>query len=395
MISIFCLSFHSGISVRALAGVVHIGRSSISNLIKEVSSAIVQKMSSWIRTPQTVNEWLSVEHGFLEKFNFRTIGAIDGKLVQTRCPPNSGSMCFSHKQKFGFLLLAICDSDGRFIYTNIGYPGSASDSKVLTKSCFYEAYKNNTLNLPPTRTLPNDDCAVPPVFIGDSGFAIARNLMRPYADEQVRGHRRFNYRLSRARMIIECSFGRLAASFPVLKGPLDLEYTTGCTFIHALCILHNYKLGRYKHHLAPYRVDPMSIRVDPNRTAQCVRDTLCAYFEDIERYCSKLINILCFICCTKNLLSQNQQQNAETNNQSLTTKYNQLQFSTVRSRRGTVNRFYTFHPRHVRWFFNVYFRGGFANTSEKLVDLTSQHKSFSLGATVVHLLHRFQKLKTT
>ena len=50
----------------------------------------------------------------------------------------------------------------------------------------------------------------------------------------------FGYRLSSARMVVECAFGRLKARFGILQRPLDLDLDNIITTIHACFILHNF-----------------------------------------------------------------------------------------------------------------------------------------------------------
>lgn len=221
----------------------HIGKSSVGNLIKEVAGAIVDHWGHEIRMPQSVDEWVSVETGFEQKKQFRALGAIDGKVVRISCPPNSGSVFYCRKGYFGISLIAVCDADCRFTYVNIGSTAASHDSRVFTTSEFGKALENNRLALPPSRTLPQHNIAVPSTFLADSGFALKRHVMRPFAVTNSRMDRVFNYRLSRARMTIECAFGQLASEFPILYRPIDLEYETSCDVIHSMCILHNVKVS--------------------------------------------------------------------------------------------------------------------------------------------------------
>ena len=50
----------------------------------------------------------------------------------------------------------------------------------------------------------------------------------------------FNYRLSRARRIVECCFGIMSQRFQVLFNPLKQEYKNSVKSIKACLVLHNY-----------------------------------------------------------------------------------------------------------------------------------------------------------
>lgn len=67
---------------------------------------------------------------------------------------------------------------------------------------------NEMLDIPKgTSCLSGTDIQVPYFFIGDEAFPIGKHLMRPYSGRYL-GERKniFNYRLSRARRIIENTF---------------------------------------------------------------------------------------------------------------------------------------------------------------------------------------------
>lgn len=66
--------------------------------------------------------------------------------------------------------------------------------------------------------------------------------MKPFQGEPARGsqERIFNYRLSRARSVVENAFGILSSVFRVLRKPLLLESKTAIKIVLATIHLHNY-----------------------------------------------------------------------------------------------------------------------------------------------------------
>nr|CAH7767053.1 unnamed protein product [Callosobruchus chinensis] len=132
------------------------------------------------------------------------VGAIDGKQVRVVKPVHSGSLFYNYKNYFSVVLLAVCDSNYKFLYIDVGSFGKESDSTVLN----FEKVSDNLIPLPY-------------VFIGDEAFGISKNLMRAYPGSNLTVPKRiFNYRLCRARRYVECSFGILSNKWRIFHRPL-------------------------------------------------------------------------------------------------------------------------------------------------------------------------------
>ena len=59
----------------------------------------------------------------IDKWNFHhTCGAVDGKHVAIKCPPNGGTLYFNYKKLKKFYsigLLALVDANYRFLYVSL------------------------------------------------------------------------------------------------------------------------------------------------------------------------------------------------------------------------------------------------------------------------------------
>ena len=65
------------------------------------------------------------------------------------------------------------------------------------------------INLPEDEPLPGSDDTMPFVFVGDEAFPLRPYLMRPWPGRMLTDEKRkvYNYRLSRARRVVENTFG--------------------------------------------------------------------------------------------------------------------------------------------------------------------------------------------
>lgn len=98
------------------------------------------------------------------------------------------------------------------------------------------------MNTPEPKVLPGTDIIAPHLFLGDEGFPMLDNLLKPYPRNQSINDRKkaiFNYRLSRARRIVENAFGILAHRFRILLTPIHSSVDVIEDIITVACTLHN------------------------------------------------------------------------------------------------------------------------------------------------------------
>ena len=80
-------------------------------------------------------------------------------------------------------------------------------------------------------------------MIGDSAYAIQSWLMKPFThnSDLTSQQRNYNYRLCRARIVVENAFGRLKARWRRLtkRNDMHTENIPCVTVTAAACVLHN------------------------------------------------------------------------------------------------------------------------------------------------------------
>lgn len=183
------------------------------------------------------NVWRDIAEGFSTRSNFsHCVGALDGKHVETIKPAHSASMFYNYKNYFSILLFAVCDSNYKFLYVDVGSYGKEADPSVFICSTFGRKVHEGSLNLPP----PESVSALCP-FLGDDAFGISTNLMKPYGGKNLTLTQRiYNYRVCSARRYIECSFGILSNKWRVFHRPLNTDVEVAISVVKTCCSLHNF-----------------------------------------------------------------------------------------------------------------------------------------------------------
>lgn len=238
----------TGNNYRSLAYSFRVPHNTISLFLGDVCEAIIAELSGEVvRFPSNQQEWRDVSEKFQTRWNFpNTLGAIDGKHIAMKAPKDSGTLYHNYKGFFSLILLAVVDADYRFLWVDVGANGSTSDCAVFNQAQLKAALEADTLALPPHTALPGDDRPVPHFLIGDDAFPLRTWMMKPYSTRYLTDDERiFNYRLSRARRVVENAFGILANRFRCLLTTLHLPPNTVRSIVLAAVCLHNLMRMRF------------------------------------------------------------------------------------------------------------------------------------------------------
>ena len=98
------------------------------------------------------------------------------------------------------------------------------------------------VNLPDDCPLPGTSSpSLPYVIVGDEAFPLKNYLLRPFPGEFLPEPQAiYNYRLSRARQIIEDSFGILAVRWRIFRRPIIAQPGNVVLYTKATIALHNF-----------------------------------------------------------------------------------------------------------------------------------------------------------
>ena len=116
---------------------------------------------------------------------------------------------FNYKGYFSLVLLALVDTEYKFLWVNIGASGSSSDAQIFDHSKL-KRIENGTLRLPPPEPLGPGGQNLHYLLLGDDAFTIMLCLVKPYSRRKMsRDERIANYRISRGHRVLENAFGIL------------------------------------------------------------------------------------------------------------------------------------------------------------------------------------------
>lgn len=96
------------------------------------------------------------------------------------------------------------------------------------------------MDIPPPSNIDKGPI-LPYVLVGDEAFQLTNYMMRPFPGTHLTKEKRiFNYRLSRARRMIECSFGILSSQWRIYRKPINTSLETAEKIVKATIVLHNF-----------------------------------------------------------------------------------------------------------------------------------------------------------
>ena len=137
---------------------------------------------------------------------------MDGKHIEIIPPNGSGTEFYNYKGRHSMVLLAIVDAKYQFLMCDFGTNGRVSDGGVLQNTKFFEKLQNKHLRIPTEENVRNTTRSLPYVFVADDAFPLRVDMLKPFrqADLICQNRKVYNYRVSRARRIVENAFGIMA-----------------------------------------------------------------------------------------------------------------------------------------------------------------------------------------
>ena len=230
----------TGADYRTIGHLFGVSKSTVCVIVKEVCFCIVELLlPDYIKVPtgstlKAVIEGFKSDHGFPQ-----CAGAVDGTHIPILSPYECPADYYNRKGWHSIIMQGAVDNKGLFIDVYIGWPGKVHDARVFANSSIYRKGQNKTLFPDWTEKISGVD--IPVVILGDPAYPLLRWVMKAFPDNGNLSHqqRKFNYCLSRARVIVEHSYGKLKGRWRCLLKRLDVNIDDVPELVAACCVLHN------------------------------------------------------------------------------------------------------------------------------------------------------------
>ena len=162
------------------------------------------------------------------------------------------------------------------------------DARILSNSELFTMGEAGTLVPNSIQTMSG--VPVPFVILGDPAYPLQPWLMKPYPGVGLSAkHRNFKTQLSRARVVVECAFGRLKGRWRCLlkRNYVNVELmstlVTTCCVLHKICERHHDSFDQQwlddevigQVHNIPSNATTMP----SSSTAISIRNALCDYID--------------------------------------------------------------------------------------------------------------------
>jgi len=138
--------------------------------------------------------------------------------------------------------MAICDANYIIRFVDIRTYGRRSDGSIFKESAIGKAFDEGQMNIPQPAAIKEGGPILPYCLVGDEAFPLKSYLLRPYPgrggltpEQDI-----YNYRLSRARRIIENIFGIIASQWRIYRKPIIASPENAKLMVQATVCLHNW-----------------------------------------------------------------------------------------------------------------------------------------------------------
>ena len=209
-------------------------------VIKEVCESIVSVLLPRYISVPSGDDLRAVVDGFTNGLGFpQCAGVVDGTHIPIVSPVEYPADYFNRKGFHSIIMQGMVDNLGRFTDVCIGWPGRVHDACVFVNSSLYHRGQQGTLFPDWKQTICGQD--IPLLVLGDPAYPLLSWLLKAYIDNGslTAQQKLFNYRLSKARVVVEHAYGRLKGRWQCLLKRNDVMIRYYPSLVAACCVLHN------------------------------------------------------------------------------------------------------------------------------------------------------------
>jgi hypothetical protein len=146
------------------------------------------------------------------------------------------------------MLQALLDVGCKWIAVDNGAIGRRSDRGNFRLSYLFRPLEGGEFNVPSDTELTGTTLKVQFVIITDEAYQSIPYLIRPYPKQILDNpSRAVNYRLYKARIIIECAIGIMRSKWHILTKSIEISVSNDIHVVKAICILHTFVLQQEPH----------------------------------------------------------------------------------------------------------------------------------------------------
>ena len=236
--TLYNLAYNS--DFRTIGHLFGVLKSTVCIVVKDVCAAFVKILLPKYLTIPTGDHLNAVIQGFEKRLGFpQCAGVIDESHISiisaSECPANYRN----RKGWHSIILQGTVNHLGQFMDINVGWPGRVHDAQVFSNSTLFKRGQHGTLFPCLPRTISGK--SVPVLLLGDPAYPLLPWLTKAFLDNGRLSQRQktFNYRLSRARVVVEHAYERLKRRGRCLLKRNDIFVNDIPVLVAACCTLHN------------------------------------------------------------------------------------------------------------------------------------------------------------
>ena len=233
----------TGNSYRTVSKVFGIGKSTVIKITKSFVKELIKLAPQFIKFPKTTYDTANA----IQLFKIfcscelpQVLGAIDGTHIEIMKPDTESAVdYFSRKQKYTVNTQAVVGANLLFLDVATGFPGSIHDARMLRATKLFNDAEAGVILVNPTDII--EDQEIRPLLLGDGAYPPTSWQVKPFPQNirLTNAQKRYNKKLSSARVTVERAFGLLKGCWKCLLKRLDNNLDFVPYIIISCCVLHN------------------------------------------------------------------------------------------------------------------------------------------------------------